>query len=429
MASPTFVEVMNQIKQVVLIYDNLKNSGVTYLSNVDAYQQLLEGDNSVNAANIEESTRNSLSNLIRNGGEVVKFHLLDMAKTIGSPQQTAEELLDPIDGDLFQYFIDNAQSLNSRNLTIGSPAAATGNVGTGIITRLSIDRNSQAIEAVSLTSKKAKCIQDMNSGTRNSEEVFLFSHTNSNRDELDRSAFSPSVLITASGPENSLIQNGSFEEIDGSTGVGGLNSIPSWDIITGTIGTDFEYDSANFFASSPTELDTGNAYALKIKNNSKIRQRIRDIGVNLDPKTPYFLCLRYNREVGASDGTLTIRMGAASASVALSTQLGWNLLSLTADQNLWYPNFKEDDLDIEIELSGHTIGTLLIDWVIFDSMKEFDRHWYIIIPGATNFQKGDNFNWSDTLAITEGKIQYWLSRWFGAYLPHNNAGLETIIDP
>ncbi len=428
MAAPTFAEVWNQIKAVVKIYDDLKTNGSSYLTNLDAYQQSLEGDHAVDAANLEESTRSALSGLLRRGGDVVRQHMIDMGKVISSSQTTPEELMDPIDGDLFQYFINNAQSLNSRNITHGSPSAAAGNVGNGLIYRLATDRNSQEIETVSLTSKKAECVQDSNSGTRATEETFLFTHEVGQKDGLDASAFSPATTIVASGPENSLLQNASFEEIDGTTGARGLSSIPSWTIDTGVI-ADFEYDSTNFYSSSPSELESGNSYALKIKNNVKISQKIRDIGQNIDPTKPYMLLLHYNRSVGASDGTLTIRMGTASASVTLTTQSGWQVLVLALDQNLWYSNFKENDLNIEVELSGWTTGTLLIDWVIFDEMKEFDRTWYLIKPGATNFQKGDSFTWSDTLSATEGKIQYWLSRWFGRYLPHNNAGTETITDP
>jgi len=359
---------------------------------------------------------------------VIVGHFLDLGKAINSSQTTIGELMDPHTGDLFQYFIDNAQSLNSRNLTYGSPSAGGGNVGTGGIIRLTTNRNSQAIETTSLVAKAIECTQDANTGTSSQEEVFSLSYDNTQKDNIDALIFSPETSLTVSSPENSLIVNGSFEEIDGAVGAGNLNTIFGWDIATGLI-TDFEYDSTNYYASSKTELDQGTSYALKMKANSKITQNLRTNGTNLDLNSPYIFLLYWNRQVGGADGTLTIRMGAATTNVVFAAQAGWNQLALTANQNLWYENFKENDLNIEVEWSGMTVGTLLIDWVIFDSMTYFDGTYYMAYPGVTPFEIGDVFNWTDSLTVVEGKIQYWLQRQTGLYLPHNNAGAETITDP
>jgi hypothetical protein len=428
MASPTFAQVWTQIKNVIKIYDDLKTNGTAYLTNLDTYQQSLIGDFASDSASLEESTRSAISSILDFGQTVLEGHFLELAKVIGSSQNTISQLLDPESGDLFQYFITNSQSLNSRNLTYGTITAGGGNVGNGTVYRLKTDRNSQNIEHVSLNAKKILCISDSNTGARVGEESFLLDHSVSNKDNLDLLALTPSSGFDASSPENGLIQNGSFQEIDGITGAGGLTSIPQWTIATGLI-TDFEYDSTNVYNSSDTELQNGTAYSLKMKANSKITQAISDANNSLDEKTPYMLLLHYNRQVFSGTGTLTIRMGTATASVVLGAQTGWNVLALAVDQNLWYRNFKENALNIEIELTGVTSGSVLIDWVIFDSMKFFDGSWFLIKPGSTNFQINDVFTFTDSLTATEAKIQYWLSRWFGLYLPHNNAGAETITDP
>jgi len=125
-----------------------------------------------------------------------------------------------------------------------------------------------------------------------------------------------------------------------------------------------------------------------------------------------------------------MRMGTnATASVVLAAQAGWNVLITTMNQNLWYKNFVEDDLNLEVEISGNTTGYTLVDYMIFDSMDFFDGLWYAIVGGATYFLRDDQFTFADSLTAAEGIIQYWLYRLFGYYLPHNNAGTETVTDP
>lgn len=424
MASPTFAEIATQIKNLVGIYDALKTAGTTYLTNLDTYQQALEGDRAVKAASMEESTRSALAGLLSRGSAPISEHFLDWAKVIASSQSAPAALLNPVDGDLFQYFITNSQSVKERDITFGAISAGGSNVGTGVVKRLYTDRNSQDMEAVSLTAKKILCTADSNSGTKVSQELFAFLHSVTQTDGLDITALSSGISSAASGPENSLITNGSFEQLDGSA-ITSLSTVPGWTVITSI--ANLNYDATNYFATSPTERDSGNSYALKFLTNEKITQSLRAQGKTINPLLPYTFFLWYNRQVGSCDGTLTIRMGTTTASVVLAAQTGWNLLELTLNQTLWYSTFKEDDINLEIELSGRTTGTLLIDFVTFDVLKAFDGTFFIIQPGATPFRKGDVFTLTDSLTGAEGKIQYFLSRLFGVYAPHS--GTPTIADP
>jgi len=427
MASPTFAEKATQLKNAVGIAKDLNATAATLRTDIDTLEQSLEGDWVGDAAASAGSVRSSYDSIFGKFISLLAPHFQDLAKVINSNQTDPATLMDSVLGDLFQYFITNSQSVNSRNITFGSVSAGGSNVGTGTVYRLKTDRNSQDIEACAMSTKLFKCISDQNTGTNVGEEVFSVEHQSAWRDNLDWGHHGQVDSMIAKGPENGLgVRNMSFEEIDGA--VGALNTIPGWTIVTGTINTNLDY-STTTFASSPTEK-TGTAYSLKITGNAKITQTIRSQSLTLNPLRPYFVLLHYNRAAGAGDGTLTMRMGTnATASVVLAAQAGWNVLITTMNQNLWYKNFVEDDLNLEVEISGNTTGYTLVDYMIFDSMDFFDGLWYAIVGGATYFLRDDQFTFADSLTAAEGIIQYWLYRLFGYYLPHNNAGTETVTDP
>jgi hypothetical protein len=141
------------------------------------------------------------------------------------------------------------------------------------------------------------------------------------------------------------------------------------------------------------------------------------------------LIVAYNREVGTCDGTLTIEMGNKTNNVVLAAQAGWNLLSVPSSpgQDCWYENFMENDADVKITLSGRTTGTLLVDDVLLVPFTPFDGSWYMVVGGATKFLLDDEFTWTDT--ATESKIQKWLWRAYGRYLPHATGSAVTVPDP
>jgi len=428
MASPTNAEIETQISEAIELIDDIDET--TFLSNLDTLQQAMEGDFSSEVLQGAENARNSMASLLLSMDGLISPLLITYGKLAGSPQLTPAELLDPINGDLFQYFIDNSRSVNSREITHATASAGGGNVGNGTIRRLVTDRDTSEIEAVSITQKKFLCIQDENTGARVGEEIFSVGHETTDKDDVDWTNHGDTGTITTRGPENGIGSNMSFQDLDGTADTAsGLNTIPDWDIDTGAI-TDFEYDTAvpSPFQSSPTEKD-GTAFSLKMKATTKISQKIRDIGQTLNPNVPHFFLIYWNREDGTGTGTLQIDMGSQNASVVLAAQTGWNALFMVLDENLWYDLFLETDLDITISWTK-TGGTFInIDYMVFAEMEQFDGTWFIPVSGATLFANKDVFTFNDTLSGTEGKVQMWIYRLYRSYLPAVTGGGETLPDP
>ena len=123
-------------------------------------------------------------------------------------------------------------------------------------------------------------------------------------------------------------------------------------------------------------------------------------------------------------------MGSQTNNVVLAAQTGWQTLTVpgTTGTNQWFENFNEDDLDITIAVSGMTSGLELhIDDVLFVPGTLFDGSWYWIAGGQTKFLFLDEFTYADT--ATDAKIQRWLWRVYGRYLPHGTGTEITITDP
>ena len=115
---------------------------------------------------------------------------------------------------------------------------------------------------------------------------------------------------------------------------------------------------------------------------------------------------------------------ATTGPVALNATAGspWEVLTLPTP--VWYKNFLEEALDVEIIIIL-TAGTLLIDDVILSPGTNFDGSWYWLIGARTPFLREDEFTFTHT--VTESIIQRWFWRMFGRYLPHS--GAPTWAEP
>jgi len=428
MASPTNTQIETMITEAIELVDdvsqstfqtNLANLGIAVGAAGAEYQtEILQGG---------EASRNQMNNFLASIEGALSWIFLEYGRLIGSPQTDIGELLDPVTGDLWKYFIDNTRHVKTRGITHGAVAAGGSNVGSGSVYRLAKQNDDQAIENCAMTVKTLKCVQDMNSGTRIGEELFEISHGTTGKDEVDFISHGEVGLIETIGPENGFGANMSFQDLDGTAdAASSLTTIPDWSVTT--LLTNFEYDTAtpSPFESSPTELD-GTAYSLKIKATDGISQKIRDIGQTLNPNIPHFFMIHYNRQDGTGTGTLTINMGAATNNVTLAAQTGWNVLALAVDQNLWYSLFNEDDLDLSVAWTK-TGGTYInIDYMVFGEMVQFDGLWYMPVGGATRFLLDDQFTFTDVLAGSEGKVQSWLWRRYRSMLPWN--ATPSVSDP
>lgn len=346
--------------------------------------------------------------------------LRNYAKVIGTITETDSTA---IARRIYDYFVANGLTVNSRNITFASPAAGS-NQGNGTINRLARDERNYLLECIHVEAKRADCIRDEFTGAVEHEEVFEMRGADREIDDIEITGSGLRVEMRAKSARDSLIRNPSFSQTSGS---GASFAVTDWTL---SAAASFQTDTTNFYRGF--RGDTTPA-SLRIDANANASQDLDVNTVTLDPTRPYYCQIAYNRSIGSGDGLLTLTMGMQTASVNLaSAASGWNVLRIALNSGLWPRNFAAvDDPEIRIEITGRTTGYTLVDDVIFVPMDEFDGTWYTIVGGSTPFvaQYHDTFTWTDSLAATDSIIQYWWWLATGRMLPHNNAGAETWVDP
>lgn len=430
MATPTQAELILQLQNLTRLADEMRRYGESnaqnFVSNQDTLEQSLEGDHDDQITAAVAASRSNLNDAILVLGDAYVGHFRDWGRFIVS--EFAEGSFQRLFSDLYDYFFANALTVQGRAITYGTPVAGGGNAGNGEVLRLTKDVNNFNIENVTLEAKLIECRGDQNTGFEKGKELFRISGAPNGRDIIEsRGSGSPNAVeLQAMHSAFALLRNPSFDQLDGSS-LTVLTSIPSWDITTGLI-ANFVLQEGAASVYLPTPNDNTTVRSLRgTTANFKIRQKLVNIRQGLNQDLPYYLQIAWNRELGTpGTGTLVIRMGTRSATVAVAAQVGWQKLRITLDNNSWFRNFDEQDLDIEIEWT-RTAGDISIDDVIFVAAVPHDGSWYIIVPGSTSFLVDDKFTYSDTGTITTGEIQRNVVLYTGRFLP--SALVPSIADP
>lgn len=346
--------------------------------------------------------------------------ILNYGKVRGFAETTVEGVL----LHLYDDFVDNSRTLNSRGISFGSIAAGS-NFGSGTINYLTKDENNYDLENTHLELKNFDCIRDEHiGGAEEHREVFRVRGENAQVDDILRDGSGLDVEMTAAASDDSLINNPSFSQRSGTDAV--PTEITDWTV--NTIGN-YQLDSTNYYRESSESDSTPKS--LRIDADEYIRQAFSVRGVTLDRNRPYYAQIAYNRSVGSGTGTLLFRVGTKQVSVSLGgAGAGWNILRLTVGQNNWPKRFADENTPlVGISLSGRTTGYVLVDDIVFVPYDQADGLWYKIVGGATPFQREDSFSVTTSLSGSDAIVQYYLFLAYGFFLPHNGAGAENWADP
>ena len=160
---------------------------------------------------------------------------------------------------------------------------------------------------------------------------------------------------------------------------------------------------------------------------------MKTIGGSLDPDTPYFFRVMFNKTIGsAASGSYAIRLGNQTVTdTIVNLGANWTEIIIPANTNTWFRNFNEADLDVEIEWSAGTGGYLLIDDVILAPYDLIDGTYWVMRGNAashTPWLLDDTLTFTDTGGLPSvAKLQWWWFVTFGAYLP--SSGSPVITDP
>jgi len=429
MATQTEAQIQAEISAAIAVFEesrkyfHVNSSGAlsNYIARESTFFASTDGDFSTLSRQGLSNFRAGLNSIISRASlqSVLDPLLRNYAKVVGTITET-----DPLGilRRLYDRFTDNTLSVDSREITFGTPAAGS-NIGDGIINRLTRDSRAQLVENVTVEAKRADCVFDQNTGADEHEEIFEFRGQDPEIDFLQVTGSGDSARIQAVSARNSLVLNPSFSDFGGT--IGTLTDLTSWDV---SLISAFTLDEVNFYRGFPGD---STPRALQFTVNGYVEQLFSENSIRLEQEIPYYCQIAYNRSVGSCDGTLILTLGNVQTSVTLAAQSGWQILRIPIGSSNWPRVFANGDaMKLRIQLTGRTTGTLLVDDVIFTPFTPFDGTWYCVVGGANPFigNHHDTFTWTDT-AVDAAVIQYWLWRAYGFYLPHNNVGGETWTDP
>lgn len=334
---------------------------------------------------------------------------------------------------IYEHLHENSDTIQSRNITYDTSATAgVGNVGNGSMDRLTVDANGYDMEACHVETKLFRVRTDQNSGTYKHAEQFEHLGAAASPDSLLRASHGSGenarVFLRSRhsgiGDGGSKLNNASFSTYSATASP----KFTGWTESAG--GSNISQDTTNYYRTSP---GSSTPASLKITGGGgtvTLKQTLASMPISqLNPDRPYYLSARINGAIGsASGGSVTIRLGSQSTTVAVASLSGWHDVKIGPGTGNWFQNFNEDSFDIEIEWSSSTSGYVLVDDVIFDEWSLVDGTYWFPRGGTTAWQVDDTLEFTDTGgAPSTGKIQWYLFVGGYGYLPSD--ATPTIADP
>ena len=434
MASPTAGELETQLKNAVDFLEDTKTGLIASAATlVDTYLQSIESDFDQAATNSAYLFRSRAASALGAASAVLEPILVAYAHHIVlTPERDVQTVISRI----YDYFVTNSKTIKSRGITFNDPVAAGTNTGSGAIYRLTKDESNYDLEACFMEVKTLKVVSDAQSGALLHEEIFEVRGQNRG---LDAITIAGSGLLRRDAQcrtsNQSLLSNPSFSSYSATAPTAGVPStfgasdtLTDWTVSAGAI-TSLQLDID--ITARDTVGDT-TPTAVRWLGNAAITQTFETANATLDPATPYYLEMWVYRE-GNATGTLTVTMGSQTQAFTIGSlsNAAWNRCRLSLDRDLWPSRFNAANAGITLAVTSLATSTILIDEVVLCPFYSFDGTWLTISPasgtGANDFLLDDSFTITDALAGSDSKIQQWLWRAYGRYLPH--AGSPTITDP
>ena len=336
---------------------------------------------------------------------------------------------------LYEHWVNESVTVQSRDWSFGSPSAGSSNVGDGTIRRNTTDKYGFTIESGADGTREYTCIADANSGTLIGEESFEVIGTPPGPDLLDPRGLGINTnLLGVTGRDTqAIIRNPSFGTYSLQPSDSDLATLSSWtvsDLSSLYISTVDVYRTYQ----GETNAQPNVGAALHMTASGKIYQTIKDnTRTPLLRTRPYYAQIAFKR-VNSCDGTLGLKIGSQQVTVALSAQSGWNVLVWKLDEDAWYDNFTVDGLAAEITLAGRTTGSLLIDDFILTPMPRVGPRYEVLVGGPALFStggnsgQGDSFTIEDAIGDSDCYMQDWLSA-AGVYMPASDSPSFTEPTP
>lgn len=371
--------------------------------------------------------------------------ILELARLVNAPElEAAGQITDAAAlRRIREHMVTNAQTLNSRGMTIDLTATSTG-TGTGSVNRLTVDKDNTTLECTGAEVKVFFCSKDQNTpGGEKHGEVFEMKFADAEADALFWTGTGGKKEITSLNARTpGILQNPSFEQgaVTDNTALTTTTQLTGW---TATTAANWKTRSAAGFTYRGYPGDQGQTlWGLECTASDTIAQVLRTAnpGARFDERRPYYAQVAWKRK-GAATGNLTLHVGSKTAVVAIGTGVAdvWNVLRIAVGQNNWPTRFNEADLDVKLVVDTLAVSTVVVDDVVLAPYENLDGTWWAIVGSDVPWLFGDTHTFTDVEGAVRALFIYWLWRAYHdqpdvlaelrGWFPTNNAGLETIVDP
>lgn len=415
------------IKDLIVLFEDLDKFGHTTATTfLTRYAAVIAANGGIFPANVLASLNGYRASLGSNLGPgvirgLISAALDEMMVAINAPEAGVPTTsIQQKWYRLWRYMAANSEAIQTQGYIRGVVTASGSVVGTGAVSRLSVDCYGHPLEGSYAETKTIECVADQQTVERHSELL-----------QIRGTPREPSLLqVIGSGIRRSMkcfttrdsdgfVTNATFSAYGGATAPAvatpatpaTVTDIPGWilDSVTGvTVVTGSAVAGDLVYRDLPTE---NNKFALRFSTSRYIYQQVntqrRPVFSELQPI--YYQVAIYRES--SCDGTLTLTLGASTFAVDVTTlnNAAWNIVKLTADKRCWLTNFTADQVLVKIALSGQSTGAIRIDDVIVTNWVALDGQWWAPVGGATPFLKGDLFTVTDSVNATRGVLSYWLN--------------------
>jgi hypothetical protein len=423
----TFANAFAQFGKVAKIVDEVQKFGSANTPNLldmlDGLTTILDGEFT---PSMPDRVRRAVLGPVAGGltrstlRQMFRPAILEMLRAIGSSALTPDASVSDAIAlrEIRQYMEDNAQLIKSRNMTFDTSAAGS-TTGTGAISRLTVDKDSNNLECTGAESKVFYCDVDQNSpGGQKHNEEFEFRFSDADPTGLQWVGTGGVTRIRSlHAKSHNLLVNPSFETgaLSDGTALASMGQLTGWDVATAANWK--TRSSAAYvyrgFAPAPASVTF---WGLECIASDSIAQVVKNEnpGAQFSRETPYHAQVAWQRR-GSATGTLTFHLGSQSVAVDISTGVNdaWNVLQIPLTSARYYDNFKEADLDVKVVVSSLATGTVVIDDVVIAPMTNLDGTWWAVTGGATPWMLGDTLTFSGDSQGTATILAYWLWRAYG----------------
>lgn len=452
-SNPTFAETIQQYGKAIKAVNEAEKFGGSNATNLvdmeDAFVTALDGEFTPAARPV---LRNMLRNRIADALEPERLRELwrpfmrEILRYIGS--DALGQGGEIVGGDaggmrrIRQYMVDNSRTFNSRGMTLDT--SSTGSpTGSGSIHRLTVDKDNKTLECTGAETKTFVCTKDQTSGVRYHDEEFELRFANAAPDGLYWSGSGGKATLRSLNAKSAqLLVNPSWESgpTADNTALTSTTQLTGWSL--GTASNIKTRSAAGYYFRGYPGTENSTLWGLEFVGNDTLAQVLRtaNSGVGFDDRIPYFCGVRWMRKSSAT-GNLTLHLGSQSELVTIGSGTNdvWNHLFIPMGTKCWYPNFKEDALDVKVQVASLATGTVVIDDLVLAPMSMLDGTWWAIVGGATPWTLNDTLAYTDVDGGTRAILSYWLWRTYRdqpavlaemrGWFPTDNAAGETDADP